>query len=195
MGDEKEASYRSRESAWLSFAAHIDHLYRSLLLHLQQSYNFITELWQGMYHKLLDTVGPKTAGKPSSHTIVWTLFAFMFFLVFASLAVKYPTPKFKIAFILINSTVICALSLLIWRDFRGSKMTYHVHPKRSDMLITLNSTDYRRNLGNSILTILFTMVLLTVVYSLVWYRGLNFVTLQLREDILVSTTDAFLSKV
>ena len=45
---------------------------------------------------------------------------------------------------------------------------------------------YRRNLGNTIFTILFTMILITVVYSHTWYDNLNHSVLQLREDILVS---------
>lgn len=44
---------------------------------------------------------------------------------------------------------------------------------------------YQRNLGNSIFTVLFAMILLTIVYSRAWYHDLNFLVLQISEDVLV----------
>lgn len=166
MGNEPEASRAPHESVLRRFAAYFVHFYNSLLSRLQRFYNLITGLWQSVYHKLLEIVGPEHSGKPSSHTVVWTLFAFMIFLVFGSLAVKFPTHKVKNALVSINSIIVCALSVSVWRDFRG------------------NPGEYRRNLGNSIFTVLFTMILLTVLYTIAWYHDLNLVVLQLQEDIL-----------
>lgn len=101
------------------FTAYYVHLYDSLLPQLQRFYNLITGLWQSVYHKLLEIVGPEHSGKPSSHTVVWTLIAFMIFLVFGSLAVKFPTHEVRIALVSVNSIIICALSISVLRDFRG----------------------------------------------------------------------------
>lgn len=131
---------------------------------------------------VLQAVGPKVGGKPDSHTVVWALFAFLFFLLFASLAVRFPIYGIKVAFITISSLLICALSVVVWRDFAtASDRVASASP-------TTNLTaprEYRRNLGNSIFTVLFTMILLTVVYSRAWYHDLNIIVLQVQEDILV----------
>lgn len=50
--------------------------------------------------------------------------------------------------------------------------------------------EYRRNLGNTVFTVLFTMILLTVVYSRSWYHDLNIVVLQVQEDLLVGSSRA-----
>ena len=70
-----------------------------------------------MYEKVLDAVGPQPNVKPTNHTVVWALFAFMFFLVSTSLAVRFPTCKVKAAFIATSSVIICVVSFLVWRDF------------------------------------------------------------------------------
>ena len=96
---------------------------RRQLLRLQKTYSLITGLWKNGYEKIKTAVGPKHDGKPSSHTVVWTLFTFMVFLVIASLAVKFPKYWFKITFVSINSIVLFVLTVFVWRDLRGSKMT------------------------------------------------------------------------
>ena len=188
MGSGQETSWQLRQSALRDFATFFVRLYHSLLLQLQNTYSLTKGLWESAYDKILATVGPKHGGKPGSHIVVWTLFTFMMFLVFAGLAVKFPQHQVKVAFVSVNSIVTCALSIFVWRDLRGSKMTCGVPRKKLQRLTMLDQGEYRRNLGNSILTVLFTVVLLTVVYSLVWYHDLNAVVLLLREDILVCTT-------
>ena len=122
MGTRRGASRQACETALRVSANYFIHLFHSLLPRLQKLYKSSKDLFQSLYHKLLKTVGPEHDGKPSGHTVVWTLFAFMFFLVFASLAVKFPTCKLKIAFVSVNTVIVSALSILVWLDFRGSKM-------------------------------------------------------------------------
>ena len=75
------------------------------------------ELIKRLYAKLLEAVGPQTPGKPSNHTVVWTLFAFVVFLIFASLAVRFPIHVVRVAFTSMSSMIICGLFILVWRDF------------------------------------------------------------------------------
>ena len=164
---------------------------RRQLLRLREAYSSIVGLWKNAYKKIKAAVGPKHDGKPSSHTVVWTLFTFMVFLIFASLAVKFPKHRVKVAFVSINSIVSFVLTIFVWRDLKGSKMTRKCPRELSLRLTTLDQGEYRRNLGNSILTVLFTIILLTAVYSLVWYPDLNALVLQLREDFVVCTTCPF----
>ena len=164
---------------------------RRQLLRLRKTYSFITGLWKNAYKKTKAAVGPKHNGKPSSHIVVWTLFTFMVFLVIASLAVKFPKHWLKVAFVSVSSIASFALTIFVWRDLRGSKITCGVPRKVSQKLTALDQGEYRRNLGNSILTVLFTIIILTAVYSLVWYPDLNALVLQLREDIVVCTTFSF----
>lgn len=161
------------------------------LLRLQETYSLFTGFWKNAYEKIKAAVGPKHDGKPSSHTVVWTLFTFLAFLVFASLAVKFPKYRVKVAFFSVNSIVSFALTIFVGRDLRGSKMTCGVPRKLSLRLTSLDPGKYRRNLGNSILTVIFTIIILTAVYSLVWYPDLNALVLQLREDIVVCTISSF----
>lgn len=194
MDNHQETSWLRRQSALRDFATSFIHLYHSLLVQLQKIYSLTTGLCERIYRKILAAVGPKHGGKPSSHIVVWTLFTFVTFLVFISLAVQFPRYQVMVAFVSISSIVTCTLSVFVWRDLRGSKMTCGVPRKVSQWLTISDHGEYRRNLGNSILTVLFTVILLTVVYPLVWYHGLNAVILQLREDILVCITYFFLGK-
>lgn len=181
MGDELEANRQPRVPARRIIAL-LSRTYHSALCELQTISENGATLLLKMYKMVLQAVGPKAGGKPDSHTVVWALFAFLFFLLFASLAVRFPIYSVKVAFVTISSLLICALSVVVWRDFAtASDRVASASP-------TTNLTaprEYRRNLGNSIFTVLFTMILLTVVYSRAWYHDLNIIVLQVQEDILV----------
>ena len=116
MNSELEARRQARETArlWSSF---FDSLHRSVFIGVSRIYGTFTKLLQKMYEKVLQAVGPQPAVKPSNHTVVWALFAFMFYLAFTSIAVRFPTCKVKVAFITTTSVIIFALSFLLWRDF------------------------------------------------------------------------------
>ena len=44
---------------------------------------------------------------------------------------------------------------------------------------------YKRNLGNTVLTVLFTVPLITALYSIMWYQDLNTQVLQITSDTVV----------
>ena len=91
-------------------------LYRSVFTGISKPLGSFTTLLQKMYGKVLHAVGPQPTVKPSNHTVVWALFAFMFFLVSISLAVRFPTCNVKDTFITTASVIICIVSSLVWRD-------------------------------------------------------------------------------
>lgn len=115
-----------------------------------------------IYKKLLQFVGPdEPPSIPRRETAVWGLLGFLAI----SLAVKFPCHSVKTILIIGSSVIIFGLSLCIWRD------------------LVQGDGEYRRNLGNSILTVLFTMILLTVIYCRVWFPRLHVEILQISEHI------------
>ena len=116
MGNESAANGQTRKLAG-RISSLLCATYRSILSDIQKPYENATRFLQKMYKKILQAVGPQVGGKPSNHVVVWALFAFMFFLAFASLAVRFPAYKVKVAFITTTSVIICTLSLLLWKDF------------------------------------------------------------------------------
>lgn len=116
MGTESEANQQASESNLRGFPSFCD-IYRSFLHDLGDLSTRTAEILRKSYKKVLEAVGPKVGGKPSNHTVVWAFFIFTFFLVFASLAVRFPTHNVKIAFVTVSSTMICALCVLMGRDF------------------------------------------------------------------------------
>ncbi|KAL8708080.1 MAG: hypothetical protein Q9220_007012 [cf. Caloplaca sp. 1 TL-2023] len=116
---------------------------------LVERYNFeARHFFACLYVALLRAVGPDNIRTmPRRETAVGSLLGFFAFLIMTSLAVKYPTENVRTAFTVASSFLILALSLCIWKDFAQ------------------RHGEYRRNLGNSLLTTLFTMILLTIVYS------------------------------
>ena len=195
MVNELEANQQVRKPAW-RIPAILSRTYRSVICKFKKPYRQAADLLLKMYDMALQAVGPKAGGMPSNHTVVWALFAFMFFLVFASLAVRFPTYKVKAAFLAISSLLICALSILVWTDFATVSEGEIPHWLRANATLTkylIVQREYRRNLGNSILTVFFTMILLTIVYSRAWYHDLNILVYQLQEDILVWLSSGSLS--
>lgn len=139
MSNELEANRQTRKPTW-RVSARFCHTYHSALHGLQNLHGHAAILLKKLYNKALGAVGPKPGGKPSNHTVVWALFAFMFFLVFASLSARFPTYEVKTVFVTISSIVICALSILVWRDFTAvseSKIAPRVSARAS--------TDQRRD--------------------------------------------------
>lgn len=112
---EMEANRQPRESSW-HIIAPINRTCQSALCGLQNFYAKAKSLLSEVYQKLLQAVGPKVGGVPSSHTVVWALFGFLCFLVFISLAVRFPTCNVRIAFVTFSTINICAVSTLVWKD-------------------------------------------------------------------------------
>lgn len=129
MGNELEVNRQPRKPT-RRVSALLCLTYHSALHGLQNLHKHAAFLpLKKIYDKALRVVEQKDGGRPSNYTVIWALFAFMFFLVFASLAARFPTYKVKNAFVTISSIVICALSILVWRDFMAaseSKITPHV---------------------------------------------------------------------
>jgi hypothetical protein len=48
-----------------------------------------------------------------------------------------------------------------------------------------DNRQYKRNLGNTVLTVLFTVPLMTALYSIVWYHDLNTQILRITRDTVV----------
>ena len=118
-GNDSHTNQEPRQLTLRRFMLGLGNLMSRLCANTKMGFHWSNTIIMDMYRSLLHCVGPQSKDnptKPSSHTVVWTLFAFIFYLVFASLAVKFPTYKVKIAFISVTSLILAALACLIWRD-------------------------------------------------------------------------------
>ena len=166
------------------------HFARStFILRTKNVYHTIIGRLNVMYERLLLFVGPDDEPTmPSSRTVVWTLITFLAFLILTSLAIRFSTYRMKNAYVSVSSLAICVLIVLLWRDWRDYRMSPDRRKSKTQKVPSIKayfSPGYRRNLGNSIFTVLFYMILLTVVYPCGWYPDLKYTILQLQEDILV----------
>ena len=137
-----------------------------------------------IYQKLLRFVGPDDAHtRPRRETAVWSLLGFFVFLLMASLVVQFPSRGAHNTFVTLSSVIISGLFICLCRDLirRGFIMKASLTVLTSTL--AKQGEEYRRNLGNTVFTVLFSMILLTVVCSLVWYPSLQVKILQLSEHI------------
>lgn len=116
LGQKIEANRPPRKPGW-HIIAPINRTRHSALCGLQNFYAIAKSLLFKVYKKLLQAVGPKVGGVPSSHTVVWALFGFLCFLVFISLAVRFPTCNVRIAFVTVS-----AINILRCVDPRMEKL-------------------------------------------------------------------------
>ncbi|KAH8732637.1 hypothetical protein GQ44DRAFT_667862 [Phaeosphaeriaceae sp. PMI808] len=102
---------------------------------------------------------------PRFHTAILALFLLLIFLVTAVFALIFPTMKLKLLVILVNSILVGILTIVFAVD-----------------LATKRNRNYEKNLANTVLTVLFTIVVLTTTYTKIWYHGLNDVVLRQETD-------------
>ena len=119
-GNKFVADQRPREPTLRRLVPNLGKTASSTLTMIQAFHHRILNHVQTLYGRMLRSVGPQSEDaptRPSSHTVVWSLFAFIVFLIFASFAVRFPCHRMRLAFVLVSSFVICANTCLAFRDF------------------------------------------------------------------------------
>lgn len=126
------------------------------------------------------------AAKPCESTIIWSLIILGIFVVMISVAARLPTSMMRMVFIPGSSLLLIPLAYLVFTDFVYPS-TYFTIDRKSPLIDnSLGGRKYKRNLGNTVSTVLITIPLMTTLYSLVWYPALKREVLQLSEDVVVS---------
>ena len=73
---------------------------------------------QELHRRLLHIVGPEQHKiRPHSYTVVWSLVAFVVFVVLTSVAVKATTPAMRISFACVSCGLFVVLAEIIIADF------------------------------------------------------------------------------
>lgn len=101
-------------------------------------------------------VGPERKTAPHNDTVVWNLIFLVMFFTSLCLAARFPSNEVRVAFVSISGVIFIALSASVSIDLAN-------HGNRR----------YIRNLGNTTLTVLLSIPLMTALYSFVWYPRLN----------------------
>ncbi|KAH7350648.1 hypothetical protein BKA65DRAFT_549650 [Rhexocercosporidium sp. MPI-PUGE-AT-0058] len=124
---------------------------------------------QNAYKASLILIDPENNSFPRSSTILWSTLCFVVFLVFGGFAIGYPKSWMRIVVVVVNSTIFVLLMALAGYD-----------------AWRLGNRAYRRNLACTILVFLLTVVTMTILYEMVWYKSMNLWILQSRQERLPS---------
>ncbi|KAL8718704.1 MAG: hypothetical protein Q9181_008165, partial [Wetmoreana brouardii] len=112
-------------------------------------------------------VGPGQTNKPNGSTVIWSVLGFVALLGFGSVAVAYPLRPIFITIGIVAFIVSSSLAALIASDLRSRTLTPRV---------------YRRNLGNTLLTILLTIPFFVLLYAFLWFPNLNKTASRFSQD-------------
>lgn len=139
---------------------------------------------------LANIVGPEKANKPNGSTVLWNLLGFIVLIAFGCLAVLCPSRPTLIlcgitaALVSISLAVITALDLCSGLDTNDPQMTFRLVLTQVGPRLRI----YRRNLGNTVLTVFITVPFMTILYTCLWFPNLNKEVLQITADTVVSIT-------
>lgn len=128
-----------------------------------------------MFPELCRIAGFKN-DRPCGGVVILSFMSLFAFLVTSVFAIKFPHPATKKAVTIVNSvlsvTILCSFLFDIALGAKGKNTGRH--------------RPYRRNLANTVLTVFFTIVVLTALYSKRWYQALNRDAIQLSSHSVVS---------
>ena len=110
--------------------------------------------------------------RPRGGIVIVSLLFLLLFLFASIFAITFPYPVVKLVMTVITSTLSGVLLILLLRDISSSKCS--INSISGLLMLPLGrERPYRRNLMNTVLTVLFTMVTMMAVYRSKWYDGLN----------------------
>lgn len=139
------------------------------------------------YSLLLRYIDPCRDSTPRASTVLWSTICFVAFVISGGFAVGYPKPWMRLLVLAFNSIIFVVLAILIAIDFlhHGKPSKIYSVLRAAIYEIILGRRVYRRNLANTILVFISTVVTMTVLYEFVWYKGLNLWILQTWQERIV----------
>lgn len=154
---------------------------RSLSRYFQKPCLALGENWP-----LRKFVGPKRKTVPQNDTVVWSLVLLVMFFTSLCLAARFPSNVVRIAFVSISGFVFIGLSASVIIDFANHGKSTGSQPCLKNLFtVPLGNRRYIRNLGNTTLTVLLSIPLMTALYFFVWYPQLNQRLQVVSQDIVV----------
>lgn len=108
---------------------------------------------------------------PKRCTVVLSLILFSFYLILGFFAVRSPMPEMRIAVLVTCSGILVMLLAKIANDFRCDRKS---NPR------------YGRNLMNGVLTVVFSLIVFTILYHKRWCHRLRLPVVQVTHDAVVS---------
>lgn len=135
--------------------------------------------------RLIRVIGPERDTKPLNHTVAWSLGGFVGFVILTSIAAKVSTDAVRVAYGSIACALFTILFGLIGGDLLLNKDLFGGKPEGLVAKQYLQHRTYRRNLGNTCISILILIPATTALYCFVWFPKLNREVLQTTEDTVV----------
>ena len=123
---------------------------------------------------------------PSASTVVFAVVLFAIYLGFGSAAVALPTYPMLMTFLVASGLIFAILCSEVVHDWL-SRGKFWISPRVSCKLIYfLGARQYKRNLGNTLLTIWSTILVMTVLYAKSWYPALNLMVIEFQSDMVTA---------
>ena len=108
---------------------------------------------------------------PNRCTVVFSLVLFSLYLVLGFFAVRSPMPEMRIAVLVTCSGILVIMLAKTANDFRCDRKS---------------NPSYGRNLMNGVLTVVFSLIVFTILYQKRWCHRLRLPVVQVTHDIVVS---------
>ena len=135
---------------------------------------------------LVHFVGPDRLTAPYEATVLFHITLLIGFTALLSLAARFPVRAARTAFICISSFGFVLLLGTFLLDLALQREFIARYGLVSDSHELSGKRTYRRNLGNTTLTVLLTIPFMTTLYCLIWFPNLNKTRLDVSSDTLVS---------
>ena len=139
--------------------------------------------------RLIRLIGPERDTKPLNHTVAWSLGGFVGFVILTSIAAKVSTDAVRVAYGSIACALFSVLFVLTGGDLLLNKDLFGGNPEGLVAKQYLQHRSYRRNLGNTCISILILIPATTALYCFVWFPKLNREVLQTTEDTVVRSRE------
>jgi len=130
-------------------------------------------------------VGPDRSTSPSETTVSCHVAFLLIFVALLSLAARFPVNTGRIALVCISGFGLILLVGTFVLDLAIQGTSHETKP--SFINRTLGNRPYRRNIGNTAMTVLLTIPFMTTLYCLIWFPSLNKTKLEMSSDTAIST--------
>ena len=111
---------------------------------------------------------------PKQCTVIFSLVLFFLYLILGFFAVRSPRPEMRIAVLVSCSGILVIMLAKTANDFRW---------------VRKSNPSYGRNLMNGVLTVLFSLIVFTVLYHKRWSHRLRLPVVQVTQDTVVSVEE------
>ncbi|KAL2052005.1 hypothetical protein ABVK25_007697 [Lepraria finkii] len=118
--------------------------------------------------RISQIVGPEQANKPNGSIVMSSVLCFIGLLAFGCVAVAYPLRPILITIGIVAFIILSSLVVLTVLDLKSNKLASYA---------------YRRNLGNTILTICLAIPFFMLLYAFLWFPDLNKTVSRFSQDI------------